>query len=91
MNNDSSRKDYYYKKAKIGKYRSRAAYKLKEIDYKFHIFKKGDIALDLGAAPGGWSQDACEKIGTDGFIIAVDLNRIKNHQYILKHYESQKY
>ena len=77
MNNDSIRKDYYYKKAKIEKYRSRAAYKLKEIDYKFHIFKKGDIALDLGAAPGGWSQVACEKIGSDGFIIAVDLNRIK--------------
>ena len=71
------RKDYYYKKAKAEKYRSRASYKLEEIDSKFHIFKKGQVILDLGAAPGGWSQVASEKIGKDGMIIAVDLNRIR--------------
>ena len=54
-------------------YRSRAAYKLIEIDKKYHIIKTGTTAVDLGAAPGGWSQVLSKKIGSTGKVIAVDL------------------
>jgi len=53
-------------------YRSRAAFKIIEIDEKFKIFKKGKIVVDLGAAPGGWSQIAVEKVGR-GNVVAIDL------------------
>ena len=48
--------DPYYKKAKKEDYRSRASYKIKQIDKKFKHIKEGDTVVDLGAAPGGWSQ-----------------------------------
>ncbi len=67
-----NKKDGYYKKAKKEGYRSRAVYKLKQIDEKFNIFKKGYTVLDLGAAPGGWSQYAVEVVG-EGNVMAVDL------------------
>ena len=57
---DMHKHDSYYKHAKAEGYRSRAAYKLKQINNKFKIIRKGDIVLDLGAAPGGWSQVAIE-------------------------------
>ncbi len=69
--------DPYYKKAKTENYRSRASFKLKQIDKKFKIMKKGDTVVDLGAAPGGWSQVALEKVGEEGIVVGVDLNRIK--------------
>ena len=53
--------DPYVKLAKERGYRSRAAFKLLEINEKFHIFKFGDSVIDLGCAPGGWSQVAVEK------------------------------
>ena len=56
-------KDPYYKKAKQEDYRSRASYKLKQLDKKFKIIKQGNTVVDLGAAPGGWSQVALEKVG----------------------------
>ena len=68
--------DLYYKSAKAEGYRSRAAYKLKQINNKFKIFHRGDKVLDLGASPGGWSQVAAEKVGTEGSIIGVDLEHI---------------
>lgn len=72
-----NRKDYYYKKAKREKYRSRAAYKLKQLNGKFKIIKKGNKVLDLGAAPGGWMQVLREFVGGDGFVLGVDLNEIR--------------
>ena len=69
--------DPYYKKAKEEDYRSRASFKLKQLDKKFKILKQGCTVVDLGAAPGGWSQVALEKVGEDGKVVGVDLNRIK--------------
>lgn len=69
--------DPYYKRAKANEYRSRASYKLKQLDKKYRIMKKGDTVVDLGAAPGGWSQIALEKVQEDGIVVGVDLNRIK--------------
>ncbi len=71
-----NRKDYYYKKAKQEKYRSRAAYKLKQLNGKFKIIKKGDTVLDLGAAPGGWLQVLRGMVGEKGFVLGVDLSEI---------------
>ncbi len=68
-----NRKDFYYKKAKEEGYRSRAAYKLIEIQKKYKIFKKGDYVLDLGCAPGGWTQVALKYIGKKGKIKGIDL------------------
>ena len=71
------KRDPYYKKAKDENYRSRASYKLKQLDKKFKIMKEGNTVVDLGAAPGGWSQVALEKVGEEGIVVGVDLNRIK--------------
>ena len=54
-------------------YRSRAAYKLLEIDAKDHLLKPGTVVVDLGATPGGWSQVAATKVGRSGKVIALDL------------------
>jgi len=54
-------------------YRSRAAYKLLEIDAKDHLLKPGTVVVDLGATPGGWSQVAAAKVGRSGKVIALDL------------------
>lgn len=72
-----NRKDSYYKKAKQEGYKSRAAYKLKELNTKYKIMKKGSKVLDCGAAPGGWSQVALEIVGEQGLVVGVDLNEIK--------------
>jgi 23S rRNA (uridine2552-2'-O)-methyltransferase len=68
--------DPYVAQAKREGYRSRAAYKLTEIDDKYHILKPGMAVVDLGAAPGGWSQVAAKRIGAAegrGKVIAIDL------------------
>lgn len=69
------RKDKYYRKAKREHYRSRAVYKLKQIDYKFDLIRPGDTIVDLGASPGGWSQVAVELGGPTSTIIALDVAR----------------
>lgn len=75
---NKERKDEpYYKMAKKESYHSRASYKLLQLNNKFKIIKKGDFVLDLGAAPGGWSQVALEKVGEEGLVVGVDLQRIK--------------
>ena len=73
------RKDeHYYNKAKEEGYRSRASYKLKQIQNKFGIFDDANNVLDLGAAPGGWLQVASENVDAyDGRVLGVDLREIK--------------
>ncbi len=71
------KRDYYYKKAKEEKYRSRAAYKLLQAVKKYKFISKGDVVVDLGAAPGGWIQAASKIIGKNGFVLGVDLKPIK--------------
>ena len=65
--------DMYVKKAHAEGYRSRAVYKLKEVDEKEHLFKPGMSVVDLGAAPGGWAQYVGEKLGGNGTIVALDI------------------
>ena len=65
--------DPYVAQARAKGYRSRAAFKLLELDQKFHFLKKGARVLDLGAAPGGWSQVAAEKLGETGRVVAADI------------------
>ncbi|MDX2345620.1 MAG: 23S rRNA (uridine(2552)-2'-O)-methyltransferase RlmE [Legionella sp.] len=65
--------DVYVKQAQRDGYRSRAVYKLKEVDEKKKLLKPGMSVLDLGAAPGGWTQYVTEKIGGKGQIIALDI------------------
>jgi 23S rRNA (uridine2552-2'-O)-methyltransferase len=69
--------DSYYKKAKTEGYRSRSAYKLLQINNKFKVIHQGNVVLDLGAAPGGWSQAAAELVGKNGIVIGIDLDPIK--------------
>ena len=76
--NQERKNDEYYKKAKKQDYRSRASFKLLQLNRKYKIIKKGDSVVDLGAAPGGWSQVALEAVGEDGLVVAVDLNRMKS-------------
>lgn len=71
-----NRKDSYYQKAKKEGYKSRAAYKLIELDKRFKLLRKGMKVLDCGAAPGGWSQVALEIVGDTGIVVAVDLDEI---------------
>lgn len=65
--------DPYVHAAKQKGYRSRAAFKLKELDQRFHFLKHGARILDLGAAPGGWSQVAVERVGETGKVVAADI------------------
>ena len=72
------KRDYYYKKAKEEKYRSRAAYKLLQAVKKYHFIKSGNVVVDLGAAPGGWIQTARKIVGNKGFVLGVDLRLIES-------------
>ncbi|MFZ2064447.1 MAG: RlmE family RNA methyltransferase, partial [Xanthobacteraceae bacterium] len=69
--------DPYVVRAKREGFRSRAAYKLAEIDDKFHLLKPGARVVDLGAAPGGWSEIAARRIGPGGRVIALDVLDMK--------------
>ncbi len=71
-------KDHYYNKSKQEGYRSRAAYKLKQLADLENVISQGDTVVDLGAAPGGWLQVAAERAGPQGTVIGVDLQRIKS-------------
>jgi 23S rRNA (uridine2552-2'-O)-methyltransferase len=65
--------DFYVKQARALGYRSRAAFKLIEIDERDRLLGPGQVVVDLGAAPGGWSQIARDRVGRSGRVIAVDL------------------
>jgi len=75
------RRDTYVRQSKVDGYRARSAYKLIEIDKKFEIFKGGMIIVDIGAAPGSWSQYAAKKVKS-GKIISVDLKEMEKIQDI---------
>jgi 23S rRNA (uridine2552-2'-O)-methyltransferase len=68
--------DPYVARAKSEGFRSRAAFKLIEIDDKYRILKKGACVVDLGAAPGGWSQVAAKRVGVEGRIVAIDIQEM---------------
>lgn len=65
--------DPYVQKAKKDGWRSRAAFKLLEIDAKDKLLKRGEVVVDLGATPGGWSQVAVQCVGESGLVLALDL------------------
>jgi 23S rRNA (uridine2552-2'-O)-methyltransferase len=67
------RHDRFYRAAKKQSYRSRAAIKLSQIDRRVGLFREGDIVVDLGASPGGWSQIGRERVGPSGRVLAVDV------------------
>lgn len=69
--------DGYYKKAKKEGYRARSSYKLDQINTRYNLIRAGDTVLDLGAAPGGWSQVALEIVGPQGKVVGVDTQGIK--------------
>ena len=70
---DERKRDPYHRMAKEQGYRSRAVYKLKEIDQRFRIFRDAEVVLDLGAAPGGWLQVASQALDGEGLVLGVDL------------------
>lgn len=71
-----NRKDFYYNKAKKEGYRSRAAYKLLELNKRYSLIKAGDYVADLGCAPGGFLQVAEDLVGENGIVIGVDLMEV---------------
>ena len=73
---NKQRRDTYVRQSKIDGYRARSAYKLIEIDEKFKIFKGGLTVIDIGAAPGSWSQYA-DKVAKNGKLISIDLKKME--------------
>jgi len=65
--------DPYVQRSKREGYRSRSAYKLTEIDERDRLFKPGQVVVDLGAAPGGWTQVAAQRVGAKGTVVGIDL------------------
>ena len=73
---NKQRKDIYVRQSKVDGYRARSAYKLIEIDEKFKIFKGGSSVIDIGAAPGSWSQ-YLSKVIKNGKLISIDLKKME--------------
>jgi 23S rRNA (uridine2552-2'-O)-methyltransferase len=71
------KKDYFYRRSKEERLRSRAAYKLLEVVEKYNLIRPGDIVVDLGAAPGGWMQATLKATGEKGFVLGVDVKAIE--------------
>ena len=70
-------RDHYFRKAKEENYPARSVYKLKELDNRFRLFRKGMRVLDLGAAPGSWSLGAAEKVGPQGLVLGCDIQPVR--------------
>ena len=70
-------KDRFFHKAKAEGFLARSAYKLDEIQKKFRVLAPGDQVLDLGAAPGAWSQVACKVVGEKGRVVGLDLKPVE--------------
>jgi len=71
------RRDQYYRLAKEKGYRSRAAFKLLQIIKSYRFISRGDLVIELGAAPGGWTQVVAETVGDEGYVLAVDIQPIE--------------
>lgn len=69
-------RDRFWRKARKEGLRARSAFKLDEIQRRFHVLRPGGRVLDLGAAPGGWCQIAAREVGPKGYVLGVDLERI---------------
>jgi len=69
--------EFYTRQSKKEGYPARSVYKLKDIDEKYKIIKKGDIVLDLGASPGSWALYLSKKVGREGRVLAIDLEELK--------------
>ena len=80
---NKQRRDTYVRQSKVDGYRARSAYKLKEIDEKFRIFKGGMLVVDIGAAPGSWSQYVA-KVVKSGKIISIDLKEMEKIENTLQ-------
>ena len=80
---NKQRRDTYVRQSKVDGYRARSAYKIKEIDEKFKIFKGGMSVVDIGAAPGSWSQYVT-KVVKNGRIISIDLKEMENIENTLQ-------
>ena len=80
---NKQRRDTYVRQSKVDGYRARSAYKLKEIDEKFRIFKGGMSVVDIGAAPGSWSQYVA-KVVKSGKIISIDLKEMESIENTLQ-------
>ena len=90
---NKQKRDIYVRKSKIEGYRSRAVYKLEEINKKFNILKNGFKVIDLGAAPGSWSQYVSKNIKNSN-ILAIDIKEIepiKNTYFIRGDFTDKKY
>ena len=72
---NKQRRDIYIRKSKVEGYKSRAVYKLQEIDHKFRIFKNGVSVIDLGAAPGSWSQYVVKKV-KNAKVLSIDIKEM---------------
>jgi 23S rRNA (uridine2552-2'-O)-methyltransferase len=78
MRLEQAKRDYYRRLAKEKGFRSRAAFKLQQINNKYQIIQKGSKVLDIGAAPGGWLQVSSMLVGDHGFVLGVDLNPVES-------------
>ena len=81
MKVSQAKRDYYRKLAKNEGYRSRSAYKLKQLNDSYHLFKPWNKVVDLGCAPGGWLQVLEEEIGYRGKIIGLDQKEVSPLKY----------
>jgi 23S rRNA (uridine2552-2'-O)-methyltransferase len=73
---DEQKRDSYHRMAKERGYRSRAAFKLKQLNERFRFLENAKHVLDIGAAPGGWLQVASEAVGEEGLVVGIDLEKI---------------
>ncbi|MCS7116954.1 MAG: RlmE family RNA methyltransferase [Nitrososphaerales archaeon] len=77
MRVQEAKRDFYRQLAKKMGFRSRAAFKLIQINQKYRVIKPGDVVVDFGCAPGGWLQVASKAVGKDGFVLGIDLKRVE--------------
>ncbi len=77
MRLEEAKRDHFRKKAREEGFRSRAAYKLKQLNEKYRLIRNGSKVVDIGCAPGGWLEVASELVGSRGLVVGVDLVHVK--------------
>ena len=75
------KQEHYYRMAKQAGYRARSAFKLEQFNERYELLQRGNVVVDLGAAPGGWLQVARKEVGDEGFVLGVDLQEIAKLPY----------